>query len=798
MNMAVFKDFKWDNELKETGNKIAEFKDINILYGRNYSGKTTLSRIFRAMEINALSPRYQNPEFNVEFSDGAIVDQNNLIAHNQTIRVFNEDFIKDNLHFIINDEQSINSFAILGEDNTKIEDEIRRHEIDLGSEENKTGLLGKLAISRIEAESAQELLETQKVSLEDKLKDKANKTGSGIKHNKQFGDANYNVLKIKADIDKIISENFKPISVDDVQRYIELLKEEPKPTISELSPFGLGLRKLSEKAQSLVEKKIQVSNPIKELVEDALLDSWVRMGRDYHKSKRTKCAFCGNDIPVELWDKLDNHYNKESETLRNNIDMLYSSIEDEINRIPNLLKIEYSQFYSNFAKNLDSVQELFDERSSDYIKSLKCIQNQLAERKSDIFKTCVFKKPDLTEINLEEVHSKYEEFRLKSNGFTTSLSKRQSDARTILRLNEVCRFIQDIQYKKELREIDDKGKQMQDVDKVYKKNQSYVNEKQNIIKALKAQLKDESKGAEKVNQYLNSFFGHQSLKLKAIENTESANAARYQFEVTRNDSKAYHLSEGECSLIAFCYFMAKLEDVETKGSRPIIWIDDPISSLDSNHIYFVYSLINAEIIGANRFLQIFISTHNLEFFKYLKRLPGALKTAQRKYLLVQRNGKTSTIALMPKYLKDYVTEFNYLFHQIYKCANADVCNDSNHDCFYNFGNNARKFLEAFLFYKYPSKQDGGKKLSMFFGDNELASSFIDRINNEYSHLEELFERSMVPIEIPEMKTSAQFILRKIKENDKDQYMALLESIGELPDSSDGAQPIKTIPTNTNN
>ncbi|MEB3733722.1 AAA family ATPase [Halopseudomonas pachastrellae] len=29
---------------------IAEFKKINILYGRNYSGKTTLSRIFRALE----------------------------------------------------------------------------------------------------------------------------------------------------------------------------------------------------------------------------------------------------------------------------------------------------------------------------------------------------------------------------------------------------------------------------------------------------------------------------------------------------------------------------------------------------------------------------------------------------------------------------------------------------------------------------------------------------------------------------------------------------------------------------
>ena len=36
--------------------------------------------------------------------------------------------------------------------------------------------------------------------------------------------------------------------------------------------------------------------------------------------------------------------------------------------------------------------------------------------------------------------------------------------------------------------------------------------------------------------------------------------------------------------------LEKLEDVETKGSKPIIWIDDPISSLDSNHIFFVWCI----------------------------------------------------------------------------------------------------------------------------------------------------------------------------------------------------------------
>lgn len=314
-------------------------------------------------------------------------------------------------------------------------------------------------------------------------------------------------------------------------------------------------------------------------------------------------------------------------------------------------------------------------------------------------------------------------------------------------------------------------------------------EKEKIILDLKLRLKNESKGAEKVNEILNNFFGHQHLSLKAIENPYSTPGEGYRFEVVRDNKKAYHLSEGECSLIAFCYFMARLEDVETRGSQPIIWIDDPISSLDTNHIFFVYSLINANIVTPekyeengeqkerDRFKQLFISTHNLDFLKYSKRLPGALSKSKSQYFIISRNTSESNISLMPTYLKDYVTEFNYLFHQIYKCSIAQTENNESHSLFYNFGNNARKFLEAFLYYKYPNAKENDDKLARFFGADKLSTALTDRISNEYSHLAGVFERSITPTDIPEMKSAAIFILKKIKENDHEQYSALLESIG---------------------
>ena len=133
----------------------------------------------------------------------------------------------------------------------------------------------------------------------------------------------------------------------------------------------------------------------------------------------------------------------------------------------------------------------------------------------------------------------------------------------------------------------------------------------------------------------------------------------------------------------------------------------------------------------------FVSTHNLDFLKYLKRLPGKFaapdgkqKEYQKSYFVVVRQDMRSTIQVMPKYLKEYVTEFNYLFHQIHKCAAISVVDDSNYVTFYNFSNNARKFFEIYLYYKYPDQGMNEETLRLFFGEEKIPAVLIDRINNE--------------------------------------------------------------------
>ncbi|REH54968.1 wobble nucleotide-excising tRNase [Tenacibaculum gallaicum] len=783
-NLAVFQNFDWDSTIRDSsGNNVVLFKPINIFYGRNYSGKTTLSRIVRALETGNLSEKYENPQFEVCITDVADCTPNNLTEHRKKIRVFNEDFVKANLRFIVNPDESVSPFAIIG-GNATIEAEIQALKSELGEKENieedinATGFYLELKNTSLRANTALVAYQNANKNLTDQLRFKATNNPLGIKYKSdKYGDQNYNINKLQNEVNTVLENSFQPLTDDEVTEKLNLLNESANSNIPEVEKPKLDLDTLNIKAKELVTKSISNSNKIEQLLKDAILNRWVKEGRQLHKDKLDKCSFCGNDITKERWNELESHFDEESEKLEKEIDTLISETNNTIQNIEKQLIINKTLFYSKFHSDLDTLT-IQKEEAVEKIKSeLNIIIEKLQERKNDILNSKTYN--DITDNSklLENCWSSFETFRIQANEYTSSLETEQTKAKRLLRLREVSDFTTTIQYttvKARVQTLKDTSDTETQSKKVVEEK---INQQINQIEAKERLMNDEEKGAIKVNEYLNNFFGHDFLTLQALEDTDEFGGKKIKFEIVRNGNKAHHLSEGESSLIAFCYFMAKLEDVDTKGSKPIIWIDDPISSLDSNHIFFVYSLISAEIFTRQEFEQIFISTHNLDFLKYLKRLPSALNKNQCSYFLISRENEISKITLMPRYLKDYVTEFNFLFHQIYKCSIAESDDENQHNLYYNFGNNTRKFLEAFLFYKYPNTSKQIDKLTKFFGNNRQASTMTDRINNEFSHLEGLFERSMTPIDIPEMKKTAKFILDKIKEKDNEQYEALLLSIG---------------------
>ena len=140
-SFGSFNGLNWKKSLRDSGNNVQDFKRLNILYGRNYSGKTTLSRIFRALETGRIPLNYVGSTFTVH-GDKGDVTQAGIAGHGYDVRVYNRDFVSENLSFLINQAigGEIKTFAIVGEKNKKIEDEIAAIQAKLGSIESKAGL----------------------------------------------------------------------------------------------------------------------------------------------------------------------------------------------------------------------------------------------------------------------------------------------------------------------------------------------------------------------------------------------------------------------------------------------------------------------------------------------------------------------------------------------------------------------------------------------------------------------------------------------------------------------------------
>ena len=362
-NLAVFKDFNWDTQVRSKDNGVETFKHINIIYGRNYSGKTTLSRILRAMETGRLSDKLGNPSFCVSFADGREITQDTLTDHDKIVRVFNEDFVRDNLLFINNPDDNIEAFAILGEDNIIIQEQIEALEARLGSEEGeKTGLYVKQAEKLTAHENAKNAYKKAQDSLERQLKRKATGRDIGIKYNaNRFGDQNYNINKLRNDIEKVTGESYQSPNDEQMQLYNRQVSERKLPSLLIFRAPELNFTSLAIEAKKLVTRRISESNKIEELVTNAILNRWVKEGHKHHKNKRNKCAFCGNSISENRWQELEKHFDEESELLEKEIDKLIEKIEQEKRTAQSAPDVNKDAFYSQFHNRLDELKNMQDD-----------------------------------------------------------------------------------------------------------------------------------------------------------------------------------------------------------------------------------------------------------------------------------------------------------------------------------------------------------------------------------------------------------------------------------------------------
>ncbi|ENA8738370.1 AAA family ATPase, partial [Campylobacter jejuni] len=700
INFGSYKNFKW-------GNNLEEFKTINIFYGRNYSGKTTLSRIARSFELKKHNEDFLDGNFKIKLEDGSFLTQNDVINSNLDIRVYNSDFAKENLNYLYDKKGNIKGFKSIGVEQKDIKESIEKRKEILKTRNEK---LKDIQANR---ENISKTQQAKIKTLNEKLIDKAKLVKSEpnlIKQGSNYDKRNLenDLIEIKDNINAYILNN------EEQNQLIKILEDKEKQNIIFKNTFNKdNFQGIFTYSLKILEKEVIIKENL-----TSELRKWLEEGLEFHKehSFTQQCKFCNNPLTLERIAWIENNIKDDSgekEQIEKELKDLLDNFESyKLESKKLLLGIEYENFYSNYKDIFIGLKEQLGVSIANYNEELLKIEKKLTKKKKDVFTPMKLENINDFSDEILQILNKIENLCKENNEYAKNLLSKQDEARKKLRLNEVAKFAKDSDCFAKQDEIKNLGQKLSNMQSTIETEKNEINNYNLEIEKYKEKLSNLETSTSNINKYLKSYFGHNMLELKVKKDDKGQ--LNGEFEILRNGKQAKNLSEGECSLVAFCYFVASLEDAKTKDKNPIIWIDDPISSLDNNHIFFIFSLIEAKIakkIKDNKYSQLFISTHNLDFLKYLKSLTGYDKNDKKSFMYLIEKTNNSDIKILPDYIRKYVTEFNYLFEQIFKnYNNTNITIDS----YYSLANNIRKFLDTYMYFKYPNNDSLMTKYYIFF------------------------------------------------------------------------------------
>ncbi|EKK5708728.1 AAA family ATPase, partial [Campylobacter jejuni] len=653
INFGSYKNFKW-------GNNLEEFKTINIFYGRNYSGKTTLSRIARSFELKKHNEDFLDGNFKIKLEDGNFLTQNDVIKSNLDIRVYNSDFVKENLNYLYDKKGNIKGFKSIGEEQKNIKEIIEKREKILKTRNEK--------LQKLENDKKEFLNDDRETKLEEKFTEKASLIATNPNYLKGY---RYNKTALKKDLNIIKNnEDAYILNNEEQNQFIKILEDKEKHNTNFNNTFNKdNFQGILKHSSEILEKEIIIKENL-----TSELRQWLEEGLKFHKEHLStqQCKFCNNPLTLERIVWIENNIKDDSgekEKIEEELKDLLDNFENYKLELKKILQdIEYENFYSNYKDSFIALKEQLGANIANYNKELLKIEEKIKEKQKDVFTPIKLENTNDFSDEIFLILNKIENLCKENDEYTNKLSTNQDEAREKLRLNEVAKFAKDSDCFAIQDEIQNLKQNINTLEKSIATQNNKIDLLESRIEKYKEKLSNLETSTSNINKYLKSYFGHNMLELKVKKDDKGQ--LNGEFEILRNGKQAKNLSEGECSLIAFCYFVASLKDANTKDKNPIIWIDDPISSLDNNHIFFIFSVIENEIVRKNSFEQFFISTHNLDFLKYIKRLKKS-KSKQSKndekeydfpqYYFIEKSVKesmeTSEVKKLPKCLEKYTTEF---------------------------------------------------------------------------------------------------------------------------------------------
>lgn len=657
------------------GVPIADLKKVNFFFGFNGSGKSTIGKYLHNLIV-------EQSKKNNDFDDCANVGYDDK---QYQILTFNEDFVEDNFIsnselkgiFSLNESNDIIDQQIIAEE-AKIED----FQIEIKKNKNR-----KEKFSGDEESKKEDLIQhcwSQRKTFESFTKIYLAHSGSKPNHFEEIKKTLAIQLTDTKSIDYLTS------------RYQTLYEKELNKinvTIDTKSYFEI--RRLEVQLESLLQAVI-IGNEdvdIAGLIQSNNSRSWVEQGLKFIENENNKCPFCQNEtIDIELREQFSKFFDKTYKEKIGIIEIL-KSLYDEKSQIlvKNLLPIQIEFNPNNKVSNLVIALKEFFKINLDVLQEK--IKNP-NERKS--ISSIAKKKNDLSEII---------KLIIENNQLHSDL-----DVNKVNLATDIWKYM-----------ASNCQKEVSDFDLVELKY-PHLNALANLlisgyenkivtakdkIEKLRSETVDTKVAVENINTILNNsgFEGFEIAEKEKVNNISKYYLKRQINEAGKPVFKS--LSEGEKNFIAFLYFhqlCIGTDDLQKNGSKKkIIVIDDPVSSLDSQSLFIITTLIREliqrkgdktkpykqELLNTN-IAQVFILTHNFYFYKEVSFEKRIICTNYIHFHIKKTSNKTQISGQHERVIKD---DYSLLWRTLkeFKSDNQ-VTSGSN----ILISNTMRRILESYV------------------------------------------------------------------------------------------------------
>lgn len=599
----------------ETGVQINDLQKINFLYGANGSGKTTITKFI------------DKPK-DLSFGNCSLVWKNGLPTK---ALVYNKEFKENNFG-----KGSIDGVFTLGQATKEELDLIKKLQEEL-LQIKDDGIKKKDALEK-------QILEKQTV--EDDFKEVA---WDDIykKYETDFKDAFTGVMRKDAFKTKILEE-FKT-NTESINTYDEL-KEKAK-TIFGKAPVimqtitGFAFEQILEIEKDKIWKKKIIGKAdveIAKLIQTLNLNDWVNEGRSYLQEDET-CPFCQQQtitksFKTQLEDYFDENFTNEIKIVKSNSNEYLRISQNTINILTQIEAAEKANSESKL--NIELFSSYLKTLSSQFISNKELINNKIKEPSRSIELVGIKEQLDRLIELIRTTNTKITSHNKIVLNFATERAKLIKWIWKYL-ISENKSSIELF-----IKKTDSLQKGIDSLQTKHIELQTKWKEKNNTIREANKNVTSVQSSIDEINKTLISYG---FLNFKIVPSKQEKN--RYQIHREDGTVAESTLSEGEITFITFLYFLQLCKgstSQETISEERILIIDDPISSLDSNVLFVVSSLLK-EIIKAikkneGNIKQLILLTHNVYFHKEVSFVNG--RTDEYKdicYWILRKNNNISAI-----------------------------------------------------------------------------------------------------------------------------------------------------------